>query len=524
MSTAASDDRLDTRAQSVAGFPEGAQGVTPPTNVRGAAAFLSDVILDLGFADDETVERAIEAARQPGRRVDQILLETGAVTEEELARALAERYGLDHVDLDRFEVDMSAARLISRSAALRYRAVPIAFAADRSLIVAVADPVDALAIDDIEVMTKTEARQAVASGAAIEALADQLPEVGTPPQSRNGHQTLDTATPPNPTEPAPSVDPDVREPEIATEPTQADAAPPEEDRTAHREPVPDEDSARREAEARNAALEAELAEANDVLRELAKTHDALREQADQLETERDALRDQAGQTEADRERAREQLAAATRERDQLREALDQVAQERDQLSEVLEQGTGDRDRLREALEQVTEERDRLDVEAQHRSVQLASLQEQARSAESRVEEATARIEELEDADRRAEAARLALSEQRKESEREREQSSRLERKLRDELTAAEQRHGALERHLSGFINAAERAKAMAEELIAPDGAITDDDTESESDGTSPARSAEAESSRPVGAGGESGSAAEPEDDDAPPSSIQKPTI
>jgi Type II secretion system (T2SS), protein E, N-terminal domain len=505
MSKAASHAGPKTRAESVAGFPEGAAGVTPPTNVGGTGGFLSDVIVKLGFVDRETVERAIEAARQPGRRVDQILLETGAVTEEELARALAERYGLDHVDLHQFEVDMSATRLISRSSALRYRAVPIAVAADKSLIVAVADPVDALAINDIEVMTKSEARRAVANGAAIDALAERLPEVGTRPPSRNDQHPVDRVSPPapdspmggasrqppdsppatdSPAEPRPTkpttaaltVETDMGRLEIATERTEAHAEHAEENQAADQEPGHDADSGGRDAEARNAALEAELAEAHDALGELANSHETLREQANQMEAERGRLREQVMET------ARES------------------------------------GRMREELDQVTQERDRLSAEAQQRSADFASLLEEASSAERLAEDARDRVRELEDAERRAEAARLALSEQRKESEREREQSSRLERKLRDELTSAEQRHAALERRLSGFMTAAAEAKAMAEELMAAHDAITGNDTANESDGAPPGRSEKPESSSPARNGGESGQ------DDRPPIPFQRPTI
>ena len=166
-------------ATSLAGFPAGAAGVTPPTNPGGTDGFLSDVFVSLGFVAPETVEQALEAARAPGQMVERILLDSGALTEEQLSRALAERHGLDHVDLDQFEVDMGAASLIGRSTAVRYRAVPIAFATDGALIVAVADPVDALAISDLEVMTKMETRRAVASGVIIDRLAERLPEVGS---------------------------------------------------------------------------------------------------------------------------------------------------------------------------------------------------------------------------------------------------------------------------------------------------------------------------------------------------------
>jgi hypothetical protein len=143
------------------------------------------------------VERAVEGAREPGQTVALILLESGAIDEDQLSRAVAERHGLDHVDLEQFEVDPEAAALISRSAALRYRALPIAFAADGAVIVAIEDPVDALAINDTAEMTRSEVRTVVASGSAIEALIERLPCLDEGGRARRDSSMLaDSAVPP----------------------------------------------------------------------------------------------------------------------------------------------------------------------------------------------------------------------------------------------------------------------------------------------------------------------------------------
>ena len=58
---------------------------------------------------------------------------------------------------------MAAANLLSSAAAKRYEAVPVAFADERTLLVAMADPANVLAVDDIALMTGYEVRPAVAS-------------------------------------------------------------------------------------------------------------------------------------------------------------------------------------------------------------------------------------------------------------------------------------------------------------------------------------------------------------------------
>ena len=148
------------------------KGIIPP--VGGGSGFLSDVIVELGFAERDTVEEAVRAARSPGTTVGGVLVEQGAITEDQLARATAERYAIDYIDLAGFEVDPAAANLIKPSAARRYQAVPVAYLGS-GLLVAMADPADALGVNDIAVMTKLEVRPAVASRPALEALLAALP-------------------------------------------------------------------------------------------------------------------------------------------------------------------------------------------------------------------------------------------------------------------------------------------------------------------------------------------------------------
>lgn len=164
-----------TTAQPRSGF-ESAEGVVSPSQPGGVGGFLSDVIVDLGFADRELVENTVNEGRQSGKAAVALLLERGDLNTEQLARAIAERNGLPFVDLRRFEVEETARQLIDRGAALRYRAVPIAFAADGSLVTALADPLDTLAVSDIAVMTKSDLVPVVADSAEIERLVQELPK------------------------------------------------------------------------------------------------------------------------------------------------------------------------------------------------------------------------------------------------------------------------------------------------------------------------------------------------------------
>jgi type IV pilus assembly protein PilB len=99
---------------------------------------------------------------------------TGDVDPNEAARQTAARYGLEHVDLSEYRVDMAAANLISVGTARRHTAIPIGYADGDTLLVAIADPADVLALDDIQVATGLDCRAVVASAEDITSLIGRL--------------------------------------------------------------------------------------------------------------------------------------------------------------------------------------------------------------------------------------------------------------------------------------------------------------------------------------------------------------
>src|SRR6476661_9885826 len=81
-------------------------GLIAPTQRGHSGAFVTDAIVDLGYASREQVEQAIATSRTAGRPPEEVLLEEKTINSEQLSRATAERYGLDYVDLAVFHVDM----------------------------------------------------------------------------------------------------------------------------------------------------------------------------------------------------------------------------------------------------------------------------------------------------------------------------------------------------------------------------------------------------------------------------------
>ena len=143
--------------------PRAANGVRPPQRRGGAGRFLTDVLIELGFTDAERVQQAIEESRVAGVPPERILLDQRAISGEQLSRATAERYGLDHLDFSLFKVDMGAANMLNASAAKRYGAVPVSFLDEHTLLLAMSDPANVLAVDDVAMLTRMDVKPAVAS-------------------------------------------------------------------------------------------------------------------------------------------------------------------------------------------------------------------------------------------------------------------------------------------------------------------------------------------------------------------------
>jgi type IV pilus assembly protein PilB len=171
--------------------PKKGNGVTTPSRRGGSGRGLTDVIVDLGFVSRDDMGEALEQAAGAGSSPERLLVGDGTLSELDLARAVAERFGLDHLDLGVYRVDPDAAKLVTPAAVKRYQAIPVSFSGDRTLLVAMVDPANVLAVDDIAVMTGYEVRPAVASPADIAQLLERLED----PNFGNGATAPDLEDP-----------------------------------------------------------------------------------------------------------------------------------------------------------------------------------------------------------------------------------------------------------------------------------------------------------------------------------------
>jgi type IV pilus assembly protein PilB len=127
------------------------------------AGQLHELLRSRGLISDEQLEIAREQALQRGRSVGRVLIELGFVTEAALVAILAEQLGLEFLDLGEASVDASAIALVPEATARRHNCLPVGFDDDGKLVVAMADPANVVALDDIRAMTGRDVRTVVAT-------------------------------------------------------------------------------------------------------------------------------------------------------------------------------------------------------------------------------------------------------------------------------------------------------------------------------------------------------------------------
>jgi len=147
--------------------------MTAPSQRGFSSRLIGDVIVDLGYASRAAVDAAVTAARASGRPTGEVLVAEGTLTAEQLSRVVAERFGMDHVDLLDFPVDESVMRLVPLDVARRYEALPIALH-DSTLMVAMSEPRNVQAADDIALLTGYAVRPVIAAAAHIEHLLNRV--------------------------------------------------------------------------------------------------------------------------------------------------------------------------------------------------------------------------------------------------------------------------------------------------------------------------------------------------------------
>ena len=130
---------------------------------RASKLRLGDILKDMGLVTEEQIATALSRQKQTRKRLGQLLIDDGVLTELDLARALAAKFGVSFLDLSDTPLEPAAAGYIDEKLARRYGAAPIRFLDDNTLLVAMVDPQNLLALQDLEIITGFAIQPAIAS-------------------------------------------------------------------------------------------------------------------------------------------------------------------------------------------------------------------------------------------------------------------------------------------------------------------------------------------------------------------------
>lgn len=130
---------------------------------------LGDVLVNSGVITQEQLEEGLKRQKGSGRKLGETLVDEGFVTEEAIARALSNQLGYEIVDLQNIAIPEDILGLVPGNVLERYKVLPFEYAPDNMnvLHVAMADPMDMAAMDDITIITNLQVEPVVSTTRSI---------------------------------------------------------------------------------------------------------------------------------------------------------------------------------------------------------------------------------------------------------------------------------------------------------------------------------------------------------------------
>src|SRR5205809_6174384 len=139
----------------------------------------------------EQLQQALTAQKANGGKLGFNLVKLGYVKDEEITALLSKQYGVPSINLSQFEIDPAIVKLIPAETAQKYQIVPLS-RAGATLTIAMTDPTNVFAMDDIKFMTGYNVEPVVASETAVtDAITKYYPGSAAP---KPGSKTPSTST------------------------------------------------------------------------------------------------------------------------------------------------------------------------------------------------------------------------------------------------------------------------------------------------------------------------------------------
>ncbi|MTI48220.1 MAG: type II secretion system protein GspE [Firmicutes bacterium] len=133
---------------------------------------LGDLLVSVGKISEEQLMEALKEQKSTGKKIGELLVEKGYVTELDIIQVLEFQLGIPHINLDKYYIDPEIPRLINENLARRSVLIPIKKIED-TLTVAMADPLNIFAIDDVKISTGLQVEPVISTKENIVNAIDQ---------------------------------------------------------------------------------------------------------------------------------------------------------------------------------------------------------------------------------------------------------------------------------------------------------------------------------------------------------------
>ncbi len=141
------------------------------------AVKLGDLLLKQKLITPEQLETALKLQREEGGKIGEALVRVGAVSESDITETLSQQFGVPSIDLAHFEIDPGIIKVVPGEVARKYGVLPVN-KTGATLTIAMGDPTNVFAMDDIKFMTGYNVEPVVASEIALRKAIDK--HYGTP--------------------------------------------------------------------------------------------------------------------------------------------------------------------------------------------------------------------------------------------------------------------------------------------------------------------------------------------------------
>lgn len=128
---------------------------------------LGDLLLEVGLITEEQLENAIKVQKTTGKKLGEVLISEGVVTQDNIIEVLEFQLGIPHVDLEKYSIDPETCLFVPEGLARRYELIPISMQ-DGILTVAMSDPLNVFAIDHVAIYSAMEVQPVIASSVEIQ--------------------------------------------------------------------------------------------------------------------------------------------------------------------------------------------------------------------------------------------------------------------------------------------------------------------------------------------------------------------